>query len=82
MTRANDQIILREVETFLAKSGMGPSYFGKCAVGNSELVARLRRGGRIWPETADAIRSFINDRSSEHSLIKETCCVCQTHPVS
>jgi hypothetical protein len=34
--------LLAEIETFLRSSGMGPSYFGKVAVGNSDLVKRLR----------------------------------------
>lgn len=38
---------------------MGPSYFGKRAVGNSELVERLKSGGRVWPETERKVLSFI-----------------------
>jgi hypothetical protein len=54
--------LLAEIEAFLAESGMGESYFGKRASGNSELVARLRQNRRVWPETADKVLSFINDR--------------------
>jgi hypothetical protein len=82
MINVRNHTLLTDIEAFLTASGMGPSYFGKCAVGNSELVARLRGGGRVWPETAEAIRAFIHARSREHSHPKETSCANQTHPVS
>lgn len=55
---ANDPV-LSEIDAFLAQTGMGASYFGKKAVGNSEVVARLREGRRVWPETRDKLRAFI-----------------------
>lgn len=51
--------LLQEIEAFLSETGMGESYFGKKAAGNSELVARLRDGRRVWPETEAKVRSFI-----------------------
>lgn len=51
--------LLREIEAFLAETGMGPAYFGKCAADNSELVKRLRAGKRVWPETEAKVREFI-----------------------
>lgn len=51
--------LLQEIEAFLSDQEMGASYFGKVAVGNSELVPRLRRGGRVWPETEAKVRSFM-----------------------
>ncbi len=51
--------LLSEIELFLAKTGMGPSYFGRLAAGNSELIGRLRRGRRVWPETELQVREFI-----------------------
>ena len=53
--------LLSEIDTFTARTGMGESYFGKLAAGNSELVPRLRRGGRVWPETEAKVRRFIHD---------------------
>lgn len=49
----------------MASAEMGESYFGKAACGNSELVARLRNGGRVWPETEAKIRAFLASRMSE-----------------
>lgn len=38
---------------------MGASYFGRIATGNTELVTRLRAGGRVWPDTEAKVRAFI-----------------------
>ena len=60
--RTEPQSLLSEIDAFLAETGMGASYFGKAATGNSELVARLRSGGRVWPETIERARSFMAER--------------------
>ena len=57
--------LLREVETFLAETGLGPHRFGILAIKNGRLVERLRDGRRVWPETEMAIRAYIR---SERSL--------------
>lgn len=51
--------LIEEIDAFLERSGMGPTYFGKAAVGNSEVVARLRSNGRVWPETEKKLRAFM-----------------------
>ncbi|WP_412057087.1 hypothetical protein [Bartonella sp. DGB2] len=33
-------------------------------MGNSEVVARLRKGGRVWPETEMRIRAFMKQYST------------------
>lgn len=57
---AND--LLTDIKAFLDETGMGKSYFGKAACGNSELVERLESGGRVWPETEDKVRAFMAAR--------------------
>ncbi len=57
MKNPND--LLADIEAFLAETGMGPSYFGKQAAGNSEVVARLREGRRVWPETETKLRAYM-----------------------
>ncbi len=57
--------LLAEIEAFLAATGMGAAYFGKKATGNSEMVARLRGGGRVWPETESQARAFMASRLAE-----------------
>ncbi len=51
--------LLDLIDSFLSETGMSPSYFGKRATGNSEVVARLRAGRRVWPETEQKVRAFI-----------------------
>lgn len=62
--------LLSEIEDFLSKTGMGVTYFGKASSGNSELVQRLRSGGRVWPETEHKVRDFMSSRILEHGATK------------
>lgn len=55
--------LLAEIEAFLALTGMGESYFGKKATGNSEIVSRLRNGGRVWPDTEQRARDYMAARA-------------------
>lgn len=57
--------LLDKIEAFLLETKMGHAYFGKASVGNSELVRRLRDGGRVWPETDVKIRAFMMARSGK-----------------
>jgi len=63
MARIRHHDLLQEIDSFLAQTGMGPSYFGKLAARNSELVKRLRDGRRVWPETEREVREFISSYS-------------------
>ena len=54
--------LLTDIEDFLSLTGMGESYFGKAACGNSEVVKRLRAKRRVWPETARKLRAFMRAR--------------------
>lgn len=51
--------LLSDIEDFLSVTGMGPSYFGKQAAGNSELVKRAREGKSIESYTEQRVRDFI-----------------------
>ena len=57
--------LLSDIRSFLAETGMGPSYFGRKAAGNSELVKRLEDGGRVWPETEQKVRDFLASSPSQ-----------------
>lgn len=63
-----DNPLIQDIESFLAETGMGPSYFGKLAAKNSEIVARLRAGRRVWPETEDQIRTFIETERRRRAI--------------
>lgn len=54
--------LVDEIDAFLAETGMGVSYFGKAATGNSEVVRRLRLGREILPSTEAKIRAFLAQR--------------------
>lgn len=55
--------LIQEIDDFLAKTGMGVSYFGKKAVGNSEVVARLKRGKDITFKTANSLRAYMAENA-------------------
>jgi hypothetical protein len=51
--------ILREISDFCRKTGLAESTFGRHAVNDGKLTARLRNGGRITTDTLDQIRAFM-----------------------
>lgn len=51
--------LLSDIDKFLEESGLSDTYIGKKACNNSELVKRLRDGGRIWPETEQKLRAWM-----------------------
>lgn len=53
---------LTEIRAFLNETDMGPSYFGKAACGNSELVERLEAGKTVTLVTAERVREFMAAR--------------------
>lgn len=53
--------LLKDIRRFLQKTGMSPSYFGKLAVNNSELVRRLEGGQTVTLPTDRRVRAFIRD---------------------
>lgn len=57
-----NSLLLKEIRQFLSETGMGPSYFGKVAAGNSEVVARLDAGKGVTLVTASKVRAFIKAR--------------------
>jgi len=59
MANISSQKLLTEIREFLEETRMGPSYFGKVAVGNSELVKRLEEGRSILTNTEARARAFM-----------------------
>ena len=60
MNKRNGNILFL-VDEFLEETGMGPAYFGKKSVGNSELVKRLRNGKDIFSSTERRVRCFMRN---------------------
>ena len=57
------QQILQEISDYCRHSGLAESTFGRRAVNDGKLAARLRNGGRITTETLDRIRAFMETNS-------------------
>lgn len=53
--------LLQEIESFCRRSGMAESTFGRLAVNDGKLCMRLRSGKDVTLETANKIKSFIDD---------------------
>lgn len=51
-----------DIKAFLKRTGISPSYFGKKATGNSEVVPRLTAGGDVTTETAERLQKFMEER--------------------
>lgn len=59
--------LISEIDAFCKEHEMARSTFGRYAVGDGKLYARLMAGGTVTLATADRIRSFIAARTDEDS---------------
>ena len=59
-------MILNDIENFLLKVKMKPATFGRACNGDPNLIFDLRKGRRIWPETEQKIRSFMEQWKSDN----------------
>lgn len=76
-TMDSTQALLREIEAFMASTGIAMSAFGEEACGNKHLVRRLRSGSSVTLPTADQIQAFMRsyrpgDRSKKR--VRTTSC--------
>src|SRR5580658_8284155 len=55
----NAQQLLQEISDYCRSSGLAESTFGRRAVNDGKLAARLRNGGRITTDTLDRIQGFM-----------------------
>ena len=60
----NAQELLTEIADYCRHTGLAESTFGRRAVNDGKLTARLRNGGRITTETLDRIRAFMDTTRS------------------
>ena len=51
--------LLRDIAEYCRGAGIAESTFGRLAVNDGKLVARLRIGGRVTTDTAERVRAFI-----------------------
>ncbi len=55
----NAQQLLQEISDYCRQTGLAESTFGRRAVNDGKLAARLRNGGRITTDTLDRIQHFM-----------------------
>jgi hypothetical protein len=55
----NAQQLLQEISDYCRQTGLAESTFGRRAVNDGKLAARLRNGGRITTDTLDRIQNFM-----------------------
>jgi hypothetical protein len=55
----NAQQLLQEISDYCRRTGLAESTFGRRAVNDGKLTARLRNGGRITTDTLDRIQAFM-----------------------
>jgi hypothetical protein len=63
--------LIVEIDAFLAESRIGEHRFGYLAAKNGRLVERLRSGGRVWPETEERVRAFMEQRRNSRTVKRE-----------
>jgi hypothetical protein len=68
----NAQELLQEIADYCRHSGLAESTFGRRAVNDGKLTARLRNGGRITTETLDRIRGFMQSNRMAAPLARPT----------
>jgi hypothetical protein len=60
--------LLDSIADFCRQAGMAESTFGRRAVNDGKLVARLRYGARVTPETLQRVSAFMKARGSTVEL--------------
>src|SRR5215212_587907 len=55
----NAQELLQEISDYCRRTGLAESTFGRRAVNDGKLAARLRQGGRITTDTLERVRDFM-----------------------
>ncbi|OGT54689.1 MAG: hypothetical protein A3E01_10075 [Gammaproteobacteria bacterium RIFCSPHIGHO2_12_FULL_63_22] len=53
--------LLDEIDAFLSRPGVSltETAFGLRAVNDGKFIGEIRKGRRVWPETAARVRKFI-----------------------
>src|SRR5580692_5161843 len=61
----NAQQLLTEISDYCRQTGLAESTFGRRAVNDGKLAARLRNGGRITTDTLDRIQGFMSSHPAQ-----------------
>jgi hypothetical protein len=71
------EALLRDVEAFCRREGIAETTFGREAVNDGKLCARLRGGGNVTLETAGRIRDYIDRANGGDANAEETANLAQ-----
>ncbi|MGV8840952.1 MAG: hypothetical protein ACWA6X_11680 [Bauldia sp.] len=55
--------LLREIQGFCRRTGIAESTFGRLAVNDGKLAARLRAGAGVTPATREKVQAYIRDHA-------------------
>ena len=53
--------ILHDIDAFLRRTNLSETYFGRQAANDWKLISQLRKGRRLWPQTEQRIRDFMEN---------------------
>lgn len=67
LAMSETQKLISEIEAFLRDAGMAESTFGRKAVNDGKLMARLRSSGSVTLEKASQIRRFMAENPAVSS---------------
>jgi hypothetical protein len=59
--------LLADIEAFLAEADMAETTFGLGALKDGKVIAQLREGRRLWPETEAKVRAFMAARREQNT---------------
>jgi 2,4-dienoyl-CoA reductase-like NADH-dependent reductase (Old Yellow Enzyme family) len=57
--------LIDAIEAFIGDHAMSPVTFGRKALNDPHFVAQLRKGRRVWPDTEQRVRSFMQRAEQE-----------------
>lgn len=63
--RTTAELLLAEIEAYLARTGETATKFGLAAVRDGHLVSRLRKGESVTLKTADKVRAYMRQAQTE-----------------
>jgi hypothetical protein len=63
--------LLRRVDAYLARTGLKESTLGQMAIENSRAIPNLRRGARMWPDTAARLVEFMKNNGHRRGYSKK-----------
>lgn len=66
MTEPHD-LLLQDIERFLAESGLSPSAFGVAAINDPRFVFELRAGRECRRSTRQKVQTFMAAERAKHS---------------